>query len=104
MPRKSVYRIEYSPEAEDHLALLTARQSTMVLDAVVRQLSHEPTKETRNRKPLRPNPVAAFKLRIGDVRVYYDVEDLPPARLVIVKAVAIKDRDRVLIGGREIKL
>jgi mRNA-degrading endonuclease RelE of RelBE toxin-antitoxin system len=101
--KKPSYRIEYSPDAEDQLALLTARQSTTVLDTVIRQLSHQPTKETRNRKPLRPNPVAGFKLRLGEVRVYYDVEEVP-ARIVIVKAVALKDRDRVLIGGREIEL
>jgi len=101
--KKPSYRIEYSPDAEDHLALLTGRQSTTVLDTVIRQLCHQPTKETRNRKPLRPNPVAGFKLRIGEVRVYYDVEEVP-ARIVIVKAVALKDRDRVLIGSQEIKL
>jgi mRNA-degrading endonuclease RelE of RelBE toxin-antitoxin system len=103
MSKRPSYRIECSPDAEDHLALLTARQSTTVLDTIIRQLGHEPTIETRNRKPLRPNPVAGFKLRIGEVRVYDDVEEVP-ARIVIVKAVALKDRDRVFVGGREIKL
>lgn len=52
------YRIEYSPDAEDRLRALTARQQTIVLDTVDKQLVHEPTVETKNRKPMRPNPVA----------------------------------------------
>jgi hypothetical protein len=52
------YSIEYSPEAEDHLLFLTARQQAIVLDTVDEQLTHQPTVETRNRKPMRPNPLA----------------------------------------------
>lgn len=71
------YTIEYSPESEEHLRVLTARQQVIVLDTVEKQLSYQPTVETRNRKPIRPNPVAPWELRIGDLRVYYDVEEIP---------------------------
>ncbi len=71
------YTIEYSPDAEDHLRALTARQRALVLDAVEEQLAFQPTVETRNRKPMRPNPVAPWELRIGRLRVYYDVEESP---------------------------
>jgi mRNA-degrading endonuclease RelE of RelBE toxin-antitoxin system len=97
------YRIDYSPEAVDHLAALTARESATVLDVVDRQLSHEPTRATRNRKVLRANPVAPWELRIGELRVYYEVRE-EPERVVVVKAVGVKDRDRVRIGGEEVKL
>jgi len=97
------YRIEYSPDAEDHLRALTARQQAIVLNAIDRQLAHEPTVETGNRKPMRPNPVAPWELRIGNLRVYYDVEEEPePA--VYVRAVGIKERNRVRIGKEVIKL
>jgi mRNA-degrading endonuclease RelE of RelBE toxin-antitoxin system len=96
------YRIEYSPEVEDHLRALTARQQAIVLDRVERMLMHEPSIETRNRKPMRPNPVAPWELRLGILRVYYDVEENPPT--VYVRAVGIKIRNRVRIGGEEIKL
>ena len=65
------YRIEYSPECEDLLRAMTARDRAIVLDAVDRQLAHQPTVETRNRKLMRPNPVALWELRIDDLRVYY---------------------------------
>ena len=66
------YGIEYSPDSEDHLRALTARQQAIVLDTVDRQLAYQPAVETRHRKPMRPNPLAPWELRIGDLRVYYD--------------------------------
>ena len=43
-------------EADEHLAGLTARERVTLLDEVERQLLDQPTVETRNRKPMRPNP------------------------------------------------
>ena len=46
--------------------------------------------------------MAQYKLRVGKWRVYYDV--IETEGLVKVKAFGLKDRDRILIGGKEIKL
>jgi mRNA-degrading endonuclease RelE of RelBE toxin-antitoxin system len=97
------YRIDYSPESEEHLRKLKARQRSMVFDAVDEQLGHQPTVETRNRKPMRPNPLAPWELRIGDLRVYYDVQE-EPEKVVTVLAVGIKVGKRVFIGGAEVEL
>ena len=97
------YRIEYSPDTEDHLRSLTARQQAIVLDTVDRQLKHQPTDEARNRKPMRPNPVAPWELRIGNLRVYYDVEE-EPDQVVHIRAVGVKLRNRVRIGKEVIEL
>ena len=98
-----VYRIEYSPDSEDHLRGLTARQRAMVFDAVDLQLAHQPDVETRNRKPMRPNPVAPWELRIGHLRVYYDIEQQPEPKVTVV-AVGKKIRNRVIIGNKEVEL
>jgi mRNA-degrading endonuclease RelE of RelBE toxin-antitoxin system len=74
-----------------------------VFDTVERQLAHEPNVETRNRKPMRPNPIAPWELRIGNLRVYYDIEEQPELR-VIVLAVGKNIRNRVIIGGEEVEL
>ena len=92
-----------SPEAEDHLRALTARERSIVLDAVEDRLVNEPTVETRNRKPMRPNPLAPWELRLERLRVYYDVQE-EPERVVQVRAIGIKRRDKVLIGGEVIEL
>jgi mRNA-degrading endonuclease RelE of RelBE toxin-antitoxin system len=97
------YRIEYSPDAEDHLRALTARQQVIVLDAVDRHLGHQPNVETRRRKPMRPNPVAPWELRIGNLRVYYDIEG-EPETVVYIRAVGVKERNRVRIGKEVIEL
>jgi len=57
------YRIAFAPEEEDHLRALTARQQGVVLDTVDKQLTRQPTVETKNRKPMRPNPLASWELR-----------------------------------------
>jgi mRNA-degrading endonuclease RelE of RelBE toxin-antitoxin system len=91
------YRIEYSPDVEHHFRVLTSYQRNAVLDAVERHVVHQPTVETRNRKPMRPNPIAPWELRIGSLRVYYDVEEKPELK-VAVRAVGVKQRNRVRIG------
>jgi hypothetical protein len=90
------YVIEHSPEAEDHLRPLTTRQQRSVVDAVDRQLANQAIVETRNRKPMRLNPVAPWELRIGD--------EVEPQPTVTVLAIGVKERDRVRIGGEIIKL
>ena len=97
------YRVEYSPDAEEHLRGLTARQQRVVLDAVDAQLAHQPTVETRNRRPMRPNPVAPWELRVGGLRIYYEVEE-EPEPVVCVLAVGVKERNRVRIGKEVIDL
>lgn len=97
------YRIEYSPDTEDHLRALTTRQQTIVLDTVDKQLAHQPKAETRNRKPMRPNPIAPWELRIGTLRVYYDVED-EPELVVHIRAVGVKQRNKVRLGKEVIEL
>jgi hypothetical protein len=85
------------------MRVLTTRQQVIVLDSVEKQLQDQPTLETRNRKPMRPNPLAPWELRIGNLRVYYDVET-KPKYVVYIRAVGIKDRNRVIIGNEVIKL
>ena len=97
------YRIEYSPDAEGHLRILTTRQQRVVLDEVDKQLAYRPTVETRNRKPMRPNPIAPWELRIGNLRVYYDVEE-EPEPVVFIRAVGVKERNRLRIGREVIEL
>jgi mRNA-degrading endonuclease RelE of RelBE toxin-antitoxin system len=97
------YRIEYSPDAVDHLRLLTVREQRLVLDRVDRMLTRDPEVETRNRKPMRPNLLAPWELRIGSIRVYYDIEEKPEC-IVVILAVGIKERNRVRIGKEVLEL
>jgi len=97
------FAIIYSPEAVDHLQALPKATQVLVVDQVDEQLTHEPTLPTRKRKLLRPNPIAPWELRLGDVRVFYDVEEQPDG-LVKIAAVGIKRHDEVWIGKERIEL
>jgi hypothetical protein len=52
---------------------------------------------------MRPNPLAEWELRVGDLRVYYVVR-VQPAPLVVIGAVGRKVGNRVFVGGQEIDL
>lgn len=97
------YAIEFAESVEDHFRALTARERATVLAAIERQLPHEPLKETRNRKPLRPNPIAPWELRVGQLRVFYEVVEADNA-VVKILAVGRKRRQVLTIGGQEIQL
>ena len=66
------YTVEFAASVEAHFRALTARDRATAIAAINRQLLHEPLKETRNRKPLRPNPVAPWELRVGPLRIFYE--------------------------------
>ena len=98
-----LYAILYSPEAVDHLAALPKTRQVLVVDQVDAQLAHQPTLPTRKRKVLRPNPIAPWELRLGEVRIFYSVEEQPrPA--VFVKAIGVKRHNELWIGGERIEL
>jgi mRNA-degrading endonuclease RelE of RelBE toxin-antitoxin system len=96
------YTVEFAGSVEDHLRALTARDRATVLAGIDRQLLREPLRETRNRKPLRPNPVAPWELRVGAPRVFYDVVGVE-AGVVRILAVGRKQRNVLTIGGGEIR-
>ena len=97
------YTIIFAESVNEQLKKLTARQRAVVLDEIETQLLHEPLVETRNRKKLRPNPIAPWELRIGKLRVFFDVKHTD-LKEVHVLAIGIKERNKVVIAGREIPL
>jgi mRNA-degrading endonuclease RelE of RelBE toxin-antitoxin system len=87
-----VYELVWDEEAKAELATVSAFRRKIVVDAIERQLRHQPDVETRHRKPLREHlrdlPVATWELRIhGDTRVLYCVVD---RRTVSVLRVILK--------------
>ena len=52
---------------------------------------------------MRPNPLAPWELRIGNLRVYFEVEQEPETRVIIL-AIGVKERNRERIGKEIIGL
>jgi mRNA-degrading endonuclease RelE of RelBE toxin-antitoxin system len=97
------FRIEYASATVAHLKALTASQQAIVLNGVGRHLRVDPMAETRKRKPMRPNPLAPWELRLGNLRVYFDIVS-EPEPVVVVVAVGVKERNAVRIGKTVIDL
>ena len=101
------FSIIYGPSVRDHLLAIDKGESSFIKGMIEDHLAHEPNVESRNRKPLK-QPVeegADWELRCGDqnrYRVFYRFD--PIVREVRVLAVGVKTRDRLLIGGKEVKL
>ena len=96
------YRIAFSRTSLSHLRAFTAREQRIIRDALIEQLSYEPNVQTRNRKEMRPNLLAVWELRIGDFRVYYDVDE--GESIVDIRAIGIKEGNQIRIGGEIVEL
>ena len=68
------YEIILAPEAANDLRRLKAHLRAEVRDALERHLRHEPTKTSRSRiKRLRGLSRPQYRLRVGEIRIFYDV-------------------------------
>lgn len=89
-----MYAILYEETTHPELAALRPYERARIFDEVEEQLMFEPTKSSRRRKQLvglkppweQVRPV--WQLRVGDLRVFYDVDD--DRREVIIKAIRRK--------------
>jgi mRNA-degrading endonuclease RelE of RelBE toxin-antitoxin system len=97
------YEVRFADDVKGHLNALTIPERSATLDAIERQLLYAPLVETRNRKPLRPNPIAPWELRVGKLRVFYEVVPGEPG-LVRILAVGKKERNILLVAGQEMRL
>ena len=68
------YEILLAPEAVEDLKLLRAYDRAQVKDALEKHLRHQPTRTSRSRiKRLRGFSRPQYRLRVGELRVFYDV-------------------------------
>ena len=79
------FAIVLAPEAVDDLNTLKANVHSIVRTAIEAHLRHEPRKTSRSRiKRLRGLRRPQYRLRIGEVRVFYDVSGTTVEILAIV--------------------
>jgi len=104
MAKRPKFTLSFAPQAIEHLDLIEYKHHGFLRRTIKEQLTHTPTQETRNRKPLdQPAPFeASWELRYGPdnrLRVFYDVDS--ETLTVMVLAIGVKDRNRLFIGGKE---
>jgi mRNA-degrading endonuclease RelE of RelBE toxin-antitoxin system len=80
-----LFEIILAPEAIEDLDGLKANVRATVRDGLETHLRHEPTKTSRSRiKRLKKMSQPQYRLRMGDVRVFYDVTEKRVEVLAIV--------------------
>ena len=104
MAKRPRFKLSFAPEAVEHLDLVESKYHGLLRRTINEQLTHTPTQETRNRKPLdQPAPFgASWELRCGRdnrFRIFYEVD--AAAHEVQILAIGVKERNRLLIGGEE---
>jgi mRNA-degrading endonuclease RelE of RelBE toxin-antitoxin system len=79
------FDVVLAAEAVDDLRRLKANLRASVQSAIETHLTHEPTKTSRSRiKRLRGLRRPQYRLRVGEIRIFYDVSDSTVEILAIV--------------------
>jgi mRNA-degrading endonuclease RelE of RelBE toxin-antitoxin system len=91
------FHLSITAEAEAQLRALPAREQRILEAAMSSRLRDRPATPTWAVKRLRPNPLAEFELRVGDLRVLYNVEGSEVVLLVIGRKVG----NKLIVGGVE---
>jgi mRNA-degrading endonuclease RelE of RelBE toxin-antitoxin system len=99
------YEIVLAPDAASALKRLSAPIRTGVKGAIERHLRHQPAKVSKSRiKRLRGLSQPQYRLRVDDIRVFYDVTETQVQVLAIVtkaEAQTWLDEQGALEGGAE---
>ena len=83
------FDIEFTAQAVRHFKALDARLKTNIRDGIEAHLRHEPTKTSKSRiKRLREMNHPQYRLRLGDHRVFYDLD----GDVVLILAILPKPR------------
>lgn len=91
------FKITITEDADRQFRSLRARDQRIMEAAILSRLEHQPTTITKAIKRLRPNPLAEFELRVGDLRALYNVEEDE----VIVLIVGQKVGNELIVEGEE---
>ncbi len=94
-----MYDIEFSDTANQDLKWFKKHEQNIILDGIAENLRYEPNIETRNRKPMDPNPIAEWELRIDKFRVLYNIEQT--VKIVSIEAIGVKIGSDFVIRGEK---
>jgi len=87
----------FAREAESDFGQIRLFYRRQILDAIEAHLSYTPTEVRRSRvKRLRLLESPAYRLRVGDFRVYYDVDEME--QVVTVLRILSKEQSLVYLG------
>jgi mRNA-degrading endonuclease RelE of RelBE toxin-antitoxin system len=91
------FKITITEDAERQFLSLPAREQRILAAAIESRLLHQPTTPTKAIKRLRPNSLAEFELRVGDLRALYNAE----GDEIVILIVGRKLGNKLIVEGEE---
>ena len=95
------YRISLTESAKGDIAHFETHEQRIIVAGIISHLKADAEVRTRKKKPLRPNPIAPWELRLDRYRVFYSVEAGSTVKIV---AVGHKEHNDLFVRGRKIQL
>jgi mRNA interferase RelE/StbE len=95
------FSIRLTDSAVEDLDFFRKNERRTIADGIALFLTQDANVETRRRKPLRPNRLAQWELRLGDYREFYELEADDRVKIV---AVGHKEHNDLYIRGRKVEL
>jgi mRNA-degrading endonuclease RelE of RelBE toxin-antitoxin system len=95
------FAIRFVPSADTDLGFYRTREQKIVLDAIVKFLEVDADVASNRRKALRANPLAPWELRVGNLRVFYEIKK---GALVRVLAIGHKVHNVLFIKGERVEI
>jgi mRNA-degrading endonuclease RelE of RelBE toxin-antitoxin system len=99
--RTMPFSIRLTESAIEDLDYFRKNEREIIAEGIALFLTHDANVETRRRKPLRPNRMAPWELRIDDYRVFYELEGENEVKVI---AVGHKVHNDLYIRGKKVKL
>jgi mRNA-degrading endonuclease RelE of RelBE toxin-antitoxin system len=93
------FNLTITEEAAKQFGFLSARERRNLQSAIQSRLKDRPTRLSRAVKKLRPNSLAEFELRAGDLRALYNVE--VEKNEVVLLIVGRKVGNTLVVGNEE---
>lgn len=91
------FKITITEDADRQFRSLSVRDQRILEAAILSRLEHQPTTPTKAIKRLRPNLLAEFELRAGDLRALYNVEEDEVILLIVGRKVG----NKLIVEGEE---
>jgi len=95
------YRISLTESAKKDIAHFETHEQRTIVAGIIAHLNTDAEVRTRKKKPLRPNPIAPWELRLEKFRVFYSIEE---GNSVKVTAVGSKEHNDLFIRGKKVQL
>lgn len=103
MSKRQPFEIVYHEFVTECLDWVESRDIRSIRETIEEQLSWEPLTTTRNRKKMKKEAFGqdTWELRFAPYRIIYETD--ADARIVTVLALGVKQREKFLVAGKELK-